>query len=460
LNEDTLVFDKVPKKQKIAYAISIAGTNLLGTIILGAMLKYYTDFILLPQLLFGIAQLIYSIWNAVNDPILGYLSDKRIPREGNAKRKPWLWFSLPFMVAGYFILIIVNPSWNAGIIFTILLIGLIAYDTGWAMFMINRNSLMASITNVDSERSSLVVYSLVFQTILGVLAYILPFLFLTGDVPIPVIILVFAIVGIGSTILGIFGIKGIKEPPGLYVEKEPINIWKASKGLFNLKSYYYYIIYSFLVGAVGGTQLTFMLFYIEHVAQTTGILAVLASAIALPVIFISYLLIQVISKKLGVRKTLLLFLSICVVGFIGLLIVSDFWLVLTFYMFIFAGTSAHWVLSFPLAGDIIDQDELKSGNRKEGMFFGISAIFLAPSTAVLIFLYTVIITVFGYDASLPKTPEVILGIRLGTALLPLIFIVASIFLLIYYPLRGAALLELKEDVKRLYDKKLERSEEK
>lgn len=448
-------FNKVPKSQKLSYALSISGTNFLGTMITGAMLKYYTDYILLPATLFGLAQLIFAIWNAINDPILGYLSDKRIPKEGHGKRKPWLWWSLPPIVFGFFILIFVSPFWNNSLIFTILLIGLLAYDTGWAMFMINRQALMASVTNIDSERSSLVVYSLVFQTIVGVFAYILPFLFLTGDTPIPTILLMFTFVGIISTILATLGVKGIKEPLGLYKEqKQKLSLWTAIKDLFKIKSFIYYIIYSFLLSAVGGTQLAFMLFYVEYVTLATGGLAVVASAVGLPVLIISYILIQVISKKLGVRTTLILFLSICVIGFIGLLFVSNFWITIIFYMCVFAGTSAHWVLSFPLAGDIIDQDELRSGTRKEGMFFGISAIFLAPSTAVLIFIYTGLITTSGYiPGQHIQTPEAIIGIRLGTALIPLLFTITAIVLLIYYPLRGDKLVQLKGEVKQMYERK-------
>jgi len=449
---------KVPFNQKFSYAISMAGGTFITSMITGSMLKYYTDFILFPAALFGVVQLIFAIWNAINDPIIGYLSDKRIPKEGKGKRKPWLWRSIWLIAVGFFLLIIVNPSWSVFTIFSMLLIGLSVHDTGWAIFNINRSSLMISITNDDSERSSLVVMSLVFQTIFGIFSFILPILFLTGNSSLFVIFVMYLSIGLLSVSLITLGIKGIREPSHLYVENRELKLWKVIKELFKIKSYLFFITYSFLMNAVGGTQLTFMLFYIEDVTNTSGGMAALASAFMLPITFISYLSVQIINKRIGLRKTLLLFLGCTAIGFCGLLFVSEFWLALICYMLTYSGVSAHWVLSLPLAGNIADEHELKTENRNEGILFGINQIFLAPSTSVLIFIFTVIITFYGYIGGIPlQSSETLVGIRLGTGFFPFIFVVISFLLIYFYPMRGEKLNDLKEKVKVMYDKKLANS---
>ena len=59
---------KVPFNQKASFGLSIAGMTFISATIDGAMLKYYTDFILFPALWFGIVQLLFGIINAINDP--------------------------------------------------------------------------------------------------------------------------------------------------------------------------------------------------------------------------------------------------------------------------------------------------------------------------------------------------------------------------------------------------------
>lgn len=154
--ERDIAFHKVPFSQKAYYGISIAGFTFIGSMIDGAMLKYYTDFILFPALLFGFAQLIFVIINAINDPIIGYFSDRTIPVEGKGKRKIWLFRSIPLLAIGYFLMIFMNPDLPHIVIFIMLFIGLAIHDTGHAMFSINRGSLLITVTDDDNERASLV----------------------------------------------------------------------------------------------------------------------------------------------------------------------------------------------------------------------------------------------------------------------------------------------------------------
>ena len=87
LQEGDSTVHKVPFHQKMSFGFSIAGITFISSMIDGAILKYYTDFILFPALWFGIVQLLFAIVNAINDPIIGYYSDRTTPVEGKGKRK-------------------------------------------------------------------------------------------------------------------------------------------------------------------------------------------------------------------------------------------------------------------------------------------------------------------------------------------------------------------------------------
>ncbi len=121
LQERNRKVHKVLFSQKMYFGLSIAGLTFIASTIDGAMLKYYTDFIIFPALLYGIVQLLFAIINAINDPIIGFYSDRTKPIEGKGKRKIWLFRSLPLLVIGYFLMVFMSPDFPDEIIFIYLL---------------------------------------------------------------------------------------------------------------------------------------------------------------------------------------------------------------------------------------------------------------------------------------------------------------------------------------------------
>ncbi len=228
---------KVPFSQKAYYGISMAGFTFIGSMIDGAMLKLYTDFILFPALLFGIVQLLFSIINAINDPIIGYFSDRTTPVEGKGKRKIWLFRAIPLVAIGYFLMIFMNPDVPHMAIFIFLLIGLVLHDTGHAMNSINRGALMITVTDDDIERASFATISLVFQTILGIISYLLILLFVIGTTPLWVLYILFTIVGVIGMGVAFLGVSGIKEPSKLYYGQTFPKFKQLIKEVFKSKSF-------------------------------------------------------------------------------------------------------------------------------------------------------------------------------------------------------------------------------
>lgn len=353
-------------------------------------------------------------------------------------------------------MIFMNPDVPHIAIFIMLFIGLAIHDTGHAMFSINRGSLLITVTDDDNERASLVTVSLVFQTILGIFSYLLILIFLTGTTPLTVLYIMFAIVGVLGVGVAILGVKGIKEPPKLYSRQTFPKLKQLIKDVFKSKTFIFYIVFQFVMGAVSSTVITFQLFYFEDVIKAKGTEVALVSGLTLPFTFLAYYLVQVITKKFGSRKTLLIFITISIIAFLGLLLTRIFILSIIFYMIVNMGNAAFWILSTPIFGNIIDEYELKTGNRNEGTFMGINAIFITPNKQGMIFLFTLIITFMGYNgAAEVQTESAVLGIQLGVALVPILLLIIGFLILLFFPLQGEKLAEVKKEIKKLYDERLE-----
>jgi GPH family glycoside/pentoside/hexuronide:cation symporter len=459
LGEREITIHKVPFSQKLYFGLSIAGLTFIGSTIDGAMLKYYTDFLLFPALLYGIVQLLFAIINAINDPVIGFYSDRTIPVEGKGKRKRWLIRSLPLVVIGYFLMIFMSPDFPHEFIFIFLFIAFVLYDTGFAMNMINRGALMISITDEDSERASLVTINLIFQTILGIFSYLLiMFFFVEEDnpFPLPVIVTVLTIVGIIGVGVALYGARGIKEPIKLYDGETFPEIKKLIKDVLKSKTFIFYILLQFVLGAVTATVITFQVYYFEDVIGVGGTEVMIISAITLPFTFFAYYLVQVVNKKCGPRKTLMMFITISIMAFFVLSLTRIFILAAICYLIINMGNAAFWILSTPIFGNVIDEYELETGNRPIGTFNGINAIFISPNKQLMIFLFTMILSITGYNGeAVIQTESAVLGIQIGVGLIPIIFFSSGFLILLFFPLRGEKLEVVKKEIRKIYEKRLE-----
>ena len=84
------------KNSPIAYGLGSFGLEATYKVFVGYYLFFYVDGLGLAVTLAAIINVIYAIWDAVNDPLVGYLSDNTRSRWG--RRRPWLLAGLPFYI--------------------------------------------------------------------------------------------------------------------------------------------------------------------------------------------------------------------------------------------------------------------------------------------------------------------------------------------------------------------------
>jgi Na+/melibiose symporter-like transporter len=79
---------------KIVWGVAALGNALIAGIY-GAMLPiFYQDYLGLAARWIAIASIVYAIWNAINDPLFGYITDNTRSRHG--RRIPYMRFTAPF----------------------------------------------------------------------------------------------------------------------------------------------------------------------------------------------------------------------------------------------------------------------------------------------------------------------------------------------------------------------------
>lgn len=445
---------KVPLKKKFIIALCTVGYNMAGMLIGAAMLKFYTDFIGLPPSYFGIAYLIYGIWNGINDIFIGYYSDRVRYHLKKGKRKRLMKWSIPFGVISFFILIFNQPTWSTLTVFVILLLGLCIYDLAITTYGINYGALVLVISEDPIERASIGIIGNYLNFIPTAIMSYLPLILLTKEYSLQFIVFIFTLIGIISYSITFYSFMKIDEPlRDQKLEIDPVPPITAIKVCLKLKTFRYNMVIAFTMAGIGvfGSTVLYILF---DVYELSGIYVILPAIIAGGIQPLMMPIILKIQKKIGFRPTFLIFMGLALVGYLGFLLIINYWVMIIFYFFILTSMSANGITGSGYGPIPIYEDYLKTGSQRTGMFGGVGAIFTLPAQGIFTFVFTVFLTLYGYDGTSTsgQTAEALLGIRLGFTILPLIFLAISMLLMYKFPIYGEKFEALQKEIRKLYDK--------
>ena len=108
-----------------------------------------------------------------------------------------------------------------------------------------------------------------------------------------------------------------------------------------------------------------------------------------------------------------------------------------------------------LISDVIDEDEIKTGTRREGIYFGANAFVTRFAIALEAFSIGIIFAITGYNPYVySQSREFLTGMRLLIAGFPLLALVLAFVIIWFYPLSGRAKFkELKHELHELHEKK-------
>ncbi|TFG05242.1 MAG: MFS transporter, partial [Promethearchaeota archaeon] len=398
-------------------------------------------------------------------PLFGFLSDHTKTRYG--RRIPYLMACSP-LVSVFFVLLYFTPlESDQWVYFIWLLFTLIAYDSFFTIVALCYNSLLSELTIEPDERVKLNFFAGIGVGLGVGITYVLPLLLIENVQPYSQNRPIFQTIVIILAILGAFFLSftayGIRERAELLPEKEEnLGLGKSIKQTLKNRSFVTFVIFNFSITYVVTALLSNFPFFIQDVLNVSGdtllsslplILYVIFSTVGLP---LGYL----VNKKYGNKRAIFLLSIIVIVGLIIVSFTDSMILVNISFIIIGLSFSGISLLVFTLLADVVDEDELETGVRREGMYFGTNALITKPAQSVSAAISGLVFYLTQYDQNIgageTQPTSAILGIKLLIGLIPALFIILGMISLWFYPLDAQTkeYKEMKKKVKLLHEQKL------
>ncbi len=453
-NEYKPVRDRIPVPTKISYSLG-TGLNMWGFWLYpGIAFAVFNIYLGVDPRLVGLALTLIRVYDAIVDPIVGWISDNLRSKHG--RRRPFILIAGILSGLGLPLLFAVSPEWatvkflGASVIFWYMAASCLIYIPIISAFAVPFDSLGAEMTPDYDERTSIMTYKSVMQKIFEVgnfyalrftnLAW---FLLPTGGKNTLRGIQVYT--GILGTIMAIFAITMFFRLKERYYDKVVVK----TKERISIKSSFYETLkvqpfrmimgfggaFTLSTSMVGSLGYYTTVYYVCRGSTVMGdnwnfwmgIAFMLGGLLGAPIL-------NRVANQIGKRRAVIAAACIGIAGYGGS------WYLYTplipWLQTVASGTmgfaaSALWMLHGSIGADIMDYDELNTGKRREGSFTACGSYILKLGNSVGYFIFGLILSWIGFDSTLKtQAPETILWIRRTLAGIPILgFILVILFIL-------------------------------
>jgi len=423
------------KKMMTSYGFGNLIGQFIEAVFMVLVFFFYEAEIGLSSTLTALGFIIFAVWNAINDPILGYLTDRptRFTKKWG-RRFPWIIISfIPWVIS--FLLVFTPPNVDAQkspwILFGWLVITTCAFDFFWSIFIVNILSIFPDKFREQSERvtaSGINVFVGFFGVVFG---FLLPPLIIEyGNIQSYSITAIICIgISIICLILMIPGIREDEDTIERFLIKSTDHEEEKDKFLPTLKQALkqknFVVIIVFYLGFMSLTMLVMasFLYYVRYVLKAEAIAATLIMGMLLIGGIISLPFWVKYTQKTGDNKKTSVIGAILMVCFaIPLSIFSDLSLVLITVFLFGIGLGAYWAMMVPVYSDVIDESVIETGKRQEALFGGFRFFFGRLAMVIQAITLAVVheLTGFSEGASV-QSKTAVFGIALHTGIIPAIF---------------------------------------
>lgn len=432
------------RRTKIIFGLGDWGPTTTSTAFMFYYSFFLTDVARLSPAYAAPVLLAGGLWDAINDPWIGVLADRVRTRWG--RRRPFFLFgALPFALS--FMLLWWVPPWTAelskalyyGVVYVL-------FDTAFTLIAVPFTALTPELTEDYDERTQLTGYRMAVSMGGGVIAAVAVPLF-AGLFPEPktgylLMAVVFGILAAVPCLLLFFGIRERFVPSPADASSSSshgagaqlaviVSIFRNRPFRYAAGIYMTAWVTISLVAALFQYYLTYWLGMADQVELVIGLVQISALIFLPLIVWLSGRWGKQEAYLLGAGWWLIIMLAIALLpagartGAYALAALAGF------------GVAAAHVVPWSIVPDVLEVDELATGQRREGAYYGFLVFLQKGGSALALALVQWVLHLTGYEAGAVQSPTTLSALRWLMGPLPAVLLAGSMLLAWRYPLTRA-----------------------
>lgn len=433
----------LPLKTLIAYALPMAPVNFSLVLFMSYVNKYAIDVLLVPPVAMGLIFGASRLWDAITDPLAGVWSDRTNHAWG--RRRPWIAASaLPIAVSGFMVWsppdFLTRPQLIAWMAFAAF-----AFNLAITIFYTPQQALGAELTNDSHAVSRIFAWRQAagYVGMIGCLVFAVPYLMTAPD-PKGAASTFALVSGVAVVVTIAASVATLREPAVHRQRREP-SIRGIARDVLRGRWSRKLFVMIFIEYTGSGASMVVAPFLMHYVVGLPGsigqifVFYVGSSLLSLP-------LWVALSRRIGKKQTWMVGLIVGIVGYACLFFVGQgdlAWMQMVVSM-TGSCSACGMVLGQSILADLIDADELETGERKEGAYYSAFTFLYKTSSGIMAAVTGITLEAVGFvQGGAVQTETVQLAIKSLNALVPLASILIGALILVGFDFDAARHAEIR-----------------
>lgn len=443
---------------KLAYGAGDFGTAMTAQLQVFFLLYFLTNVAGLEPALAGSVLLVGKVWDAINDPFIGILSDRT--RHPWGRRYPWMVFgAIPFGLS--FFLQWIIPTSNPNLLLWYYIVVAILFNTFYTVVNLPYAALTPELTEDYNERTSLNSFRFAFSLTGSIIALVLAqIIFKLVSNPVSQYLVLGGVCGFISVLPIYICFLGTRHHVHPSPEAESLNstlsFREQLKTVFSNRPFLYVIgIYLCSWLAVQLTASILPYFVVNWMGMAEDefpLVAIVVQGTALMMLFVW----TAISKRFGKRIVYFWGMGFWIIVQGGLFFLQPAQVGLLYALAVMAGigVATAYLIPWSMIPDVIDLDELNTGIRREGIFYSFMVMLQKIGLAIGLQIVGIALQVAGFVTGVPgdvppvQPDSALFAIRLSIGPIPTIVLILGMIFTYFYPIthevHAEILLKLQE----------------
>ena len=428
---------KVPLGTTIAYGMPGLGAGYMYLLMSLYVMKFSTDVLLIAPAVMGVIFSISRIWDAVSDPIAGYLSDRTTFKFG--RRRTWMLISFIPISFGFLAVFSPPESMQGQSLDLWMMIAILSFYSAITLLNVPHMALGAELSEDYHEKTRLFGVRHIGFTLGSILALVSMSLLISeennpnGDVRQLAGSLAFYAIGAMSLMI-FFAVSKLKENPEFQnrVNKNP---FKAFRDVW-INPHAKILIIVLFIENLGGAVIGVLTLYVtQYIVEAPAWAPLIIFAYMLPSALSVPLWIP-LSRRFGKIRLWVFSLAFTGISFGGIFIIPFLDSITDRLIVMFLGAALGGMaagcggaIGPSVKGDVIDYDEYLTGERKEGSYFAALNFVFKSATGIMLLVTGFVLQFSGFIPNQPQTMEVKIALISLYGLVPLVFYSLGAYLL-------------------------------